>query len=192
MDKFESTIISHDVANKISVTRIILSSLFIWAVFNILIYNQVVQKSSDKAQVESVVFISTLVFLLISALFLVYRFKGYLRKVGRIVISEDEIAISSKVLADILKVDQVDDLILIYSHYKVPLLLLPGNKNSIEFKRDNKRYKFEFLIRSKKEYNKLVSIVELWYKNGIQLHETDSRGYSQYLLKPIEPEELED
>ena len=65
MDKFESTIISHDVANKISVTRIILSSLFIWAVFNILIYNQVVQKSSDKAQVESVVFISTLVFLLI-------------------------------------------------------------------------------------------------------------------------------
>jgi len=192
MDKFESTIISHNVANKISVTRIILSSLFIWAVFNILIYNQVVQKSSDKAQVESVVFISTLVFLLISALFLVYRFKGYLRKTGRIVISEDEIAISSKVLADILKVDQVTDLVLIYSHYKVPLLLLPGNKNSIEFKINDKRYKFEFLIRSKKDYNKLVSIVELWYKNGIQLHETDSRGYPQYLLKPIEPEMDED
>lgn len=186
MESFESKIISHNITRGISISKMILSALFIWAVFNVIIYNQVIERSQSPDQEKSVVFISSVVFLGLSVIMLLYRFKGYIKTVGKISLSEDYIKVSSRKLKAKLKFSEIDNFFLVYSHYKIPLLLLPGNNNKIKFTKNGEFFQFEFLVKSKKHHDLLLEIVKKWYENGVELTETDSRGYPQHLLKPVE------
>jgi hypothetical protein len=181
---FTTDIISHNITRKLSITKVLITVFFVWAVFNVLIYNQVLQYSpTGSEKITSVVWISTVVFLAISLILLIYRIKGFVKKKGSLNIYNDSIEIVTKDIARKFRLEDIENINVIYSHYRVPLLMLPGNRNIIGFNCDEQKHRYEFLIKSEDHKNLLRSILTEWNNNGINFVEANTKGEPLHLLE---------